>query len=141
MPTQHEDAPRRSSAVKAEINVTPLVDVVLVLLIIFMVVTPQMESGQPVDLPPARNGKEAKETGLSPATVTLDAKGQHFLGKEPLSRETLLTRLREMRAGTPTQRVLVRGDKAVAYAQMRGLFSTVQELGFPGVGLEVVEAK
>ncbi|HLT31672.1 MAG TPA: biopolymer transporter ExbD, partial [Myxococcaceae bacterium] len=99
-----DDAPvRRGGGVKADINVTPLVDVVLVLLIIFMVVTPQMESGVAVDLPKARNTEESGAT-TEPVTLSIDKDGAIYLEKEKLapgSVETRLAGLHEENAGRP----------------------------------------
>jgi biopolymer transport protein TolR len=134
-----DDAPvRRGGGVKADINVTPLVDVVLVLLIIFMVVTPQMESGVAVDLPKARNTEESAAT-TAPVTLSIDRDGAIYLEKEKLepdSVEKRLAGLHEEDAGRP---LVLKADRAVAYERVREIFQSCQSIGFPGVSLQVIE--
>ncbi|WNZ62570.1 biopolymer transporter ExbD [Myxococcus sp. MxC21-1] len=128
--------PRRS--LTPEMNVTPLVDVVLVLLIIFMVVTPQIESGAAVELPTATNpDKENKE--LTPTTVSLSATGAFFLDRQELERDALMAELKAVRAKDPDSPVVLKADRGVRYSEVRGLFKAMQELGFPGINLQVVD--
>jgi biopolymer transport protein TolR len=124
-----------------EINVTPLVDVVLVLLIIFMVVTPQMEAGAPVDLPPFASPDPKTKAKLEPITLSLTSRGALYLEKQAVSRELLRGRLRALREADPRRRVVVRADKAVRYGEVRSLFKECQELGFPGVSMQVGEIR
>lgn len=131
-------APRE---LRPEINVTPLVDVVLVLLIIFMVVTPQMEAGAPVDLPPFGSPDPKTKAKLEPITVSLTSRGTLYFEKQSVSREALRDRLRSVRAADPRRRVVVRADKAVRYGEVRSLFKECQELGFPGVSMQVGEIR
>jgi biopolymer transport protein TolR len=121
-----------------EMNVTPLVDVVLVLLIIFMVVTPQLEAGAAVELPVAQH-PDAENKNLTPTTVSLTARGELFLDRKQLGREELLTQLRAVHAKDPDAPVVLKADRAVRYAEVRGLFKTLQDLGFPGISLQVVD--
>jgi biopolymer transport protein TolR len=119
-------------------NVTPLVDVVLVLLIIFMVVTPQLEAGAAVELPAATNpDKENKE--LKPVTVSLAANGSFFLDRKELKRDALLTELKALHEKDPEAPVVLKADRGVSYVQVRGLFKQMQDVGFPGINLQVVD--
>lgn len=134
-----EDAPvRRGGGVKADINVTPLVDVVLVLLIIFMVVTPQMESGVAVDLPKARNTEEAGAAEV-PVTLSIDKDGAVYLEKEKLAPEVLETRLSGLHAENERRPLVLKADRTVTYERIREVFQSCQSIGFPGVSLQVIE--
>lgn len=130
------DAPIRRQGVKADINVTPLVDVVLVLLIIFMVVTPQMEKGANVELPKAHHPDEKSQT-LEPSILSLTAQGDVYLEKELLPAAELESRLRALRQSKPQQKLLLKADKKAPYGKVRTLFRTCQQLDFPGVSLQV----
>ncbi len=121
-----------------EINVTPLVDVVLVLLIIFMVIAPQLEHGERVELPAVVQPDAKSKSKLDPITVTMTASGTLFLEKEAMADlETLRRRLTEAHAAEPERRVVIKGDSSVKYARMRETFATCQGVGFAGVSLNV----
>ncbi len=121
-----------------EMNVTPLVDVVLVLLIIFMVVTPQLEAGAAVELPTATN-PDKENKNLTPTTVSLTARGELFMDRKQVKREELLSQLKAVRASQPDSPVVLKADRAVRYAEVRGVFKSLQDLGFPGISLQVVD--
>ncbi len=127
----------RPSVVKPEMNVTPLVDVVLVLLIIFMVITPQMEAGAAVTLPGVIHTDAESSTKLEPITLSVTATGQLYVEKEPVSRDQLIEQLKKIHADQPERKLLLKGDRGVRYGDMRDLFKSVQEVGFPGVALQV----
>jgi biopolymer transport protein TolR len=128
----------RRSPVKPEINITPLVDVVLVLLIIFMVVTPQMEAGASVTLPSIVNPDKGNGA-LEPTTVTLSKDGRYYFEKEELSEDELMNRLKSLREAKPETRVVLKADTALAYGKVRSMFKRCQELGFPGASLQVID--
>jgi biopolymer transport protein TolR len=117
----------------SEINVTPLVDVMLVLLIIFMVAAPLMTVGIPVQLPKTAAPKVAQPK--QPVVVTIDAQGQAFLDKEPLAPETMMPRLRALASIDPGQVVLVRGDRAVPYGRIIEIMGQINAAGFSRVSL------
>jgi len=119
-----------------EINVTPLVDVVLVLLIIFMVIAPQLEGGVRVDLPGMSN-PDPKAKGLEPLTLTVDADGALYVDKTPTTLDALDVLFAEVRAATPDRRLMVRGDQTLSWGPLRDLFARGQKAGFPGVSLVV----
>ena len=114
---------------KPEINITPLVDVVLVLLIIFMVVAPQMEAGASVTLPSIANPDQGNGA-LEPTTVTLTKDGRFFLEKDELAEDALVEKLKVLHAEKPEAR---------EYGKVRALFRRGQELGFPGAALQVID--
>lgn len=120
-------------------NVTPLVDVVLVLLIIFMVVLPNMESLAPVELPSVFHVDEEPRGATDPITVSITADRRLFLEQDELPRDRLEARLREIHASEPLRRVILRGDSSLRYEEVRSLFRMCQQLGLPGVSLRVGE--
>lgn len=117
----------------SEINVTPLVDVMLVLLIIFMVAAPLMTVGVPVQLPKTAAPKVFQPK--QPVVVTIDEQGQPFLDKEPLAPEAVMPRLRELASADPAQVVLVRGDRAVPYGRIVEVMGQINAAGFSKVSL------
>jgi len=129
----------RGGQPEPEINVTPLVDVVLVLLIIFMVITPALEHGERVDLPTVQNPDKKLKQKLDPVTVTAGAGGTLFLEKEPIAFTALRAKLLELHASQPDRRIVLRGDSSLAYSNMRDIFAMAQDVGFQGVALTVVK--
>ncbi len=119
-----------------EINVTPLVDVVLVLLIIFMVIAPELEGGVRVELP-GMSHPDAKAKGLEPLTLTVAADGALYVDKTPTAPEALDALFAEVRAATPERRLMVKGDQTLSWRPLRDLFARGQKAGFPGVSLVV----
>ncbi|EYF04606.1 Biopolymer transport protein ExbD/TolR [Chondromyces apiculatus DSM 436] len=133
-----ESTRSRRPQLEPEINVTPLVDVVLVLLIIFMVVAPQLEHGERVELPAVFQPDAKSKAKLDPIYVTVAASGRLFLEKEPVEGLAALEgKLREVRAAEPERRVVLKGDGAVKYHTMREAFALCQGLGFAGISLQV----
>lgn len=128
---------RRPDAVKPEMNVTPLVDVVLVLLIIFMVVVPQMQPGAAVTLPGVANPDPAKEPPVPPVVVTMTGSGGLYLEKQVLPRKALMRELARIRAVAPSRRLLLKGDQSLHYGEVRTLFRDCAAQGWPGVSLQV----
>lgn len=118
-------------------NVTPLVDIVLVLLIIFMVVLPSMEQDAPVELPSIFHVDEEPEGRTDPATVSVTADDRLFLEQDELSREDLEAQLRALHEAEPLRRVILRGDSSLEYEDVRSVFALCQQIGFPGISLRV----
>ncbi len=117
----------------AEINITPMVDVMLVLLIIFMVAAPLMVAGVPVELPKtsaARVGQSKK-----PMVVTLTADGRLQIRNEFVSRDQLVPRLREIHAAEGDAVIYVRGDKNVVYGDVMEILGLVGQSGYARVSL------
>ena len=112
----------------AEINVTPFVDVMLVLLIIFMVAAPLMMVGVPVQLPKTTAAKVAPPQ--APLVVSIDAAGKTYIDKQGFSDLDLLTRLKAMAQETPDRVVYVRGDRALGYGRLMEVMGIVSTAGF-----------
>lgn len=123
--------PRRS--LMAEINVTPLVDVMLVLLIIFMITTPLLEQGIPVDLP------QTKTTSIDPTekqmVLVLTKNKDIFLGKEKLSIKTLETTLGHALRQTKRREVFIRADRMVEYGFVAEVMASIKSAGVTRIGL------
>ena len=117
---------------KSEINVTPLVDVVLVLLIIFMVVTPLMVSHE-VRLP--ETNSHGTQTLENQKIIYLTEAGDLFLEESPMIPENLVLRLQEIRAKNPSAQILLRADRRLAYAKVSDAPDLIQQGGFSEVAL------
>lgn len=117
----------------SEINVTPLVDVMLVLLIIFMITAPLMMAKLPIELP--RTSAAAMGKPQQPLIVSLDAKGQYYLAGKPVPAANLLSQLHTLAAQNPDQVVYVRADKSIAYGQVMLLLGEVGQAGFYRISL------
>lgn len=118
----------------SEINVTPFVDVMLVLLIIFMVAAPLMVQGVPVDLPKT----SASKVGAlkKPMVVTLAADGNLYIRDEQVTKQTLVSRLSAIKGEEGADRVVyVRADRTIAYGEVMEILGRVGESGFARVSL------
>jgi biopolymer transport protein TolR len=136
----------RRHGVMADINVTPMVDVMLVLLIIFMVSAPLLTVGVPIDLPQTKAKSMSQEQ--EPLTVTLNDKAQVFLqsSKDPLSNDELVAKLKaisQQRGGGFDERIFVRGDRKLDYGSVMKVMAQLTAAGFRKVGLvtEVEQGK
>jgi biopolymer transport protein TolR len=118
-------------------NVTPLVDVVLVLLIIFMVVIPALQQGMNLEMAGIVNVDETAKSKTEPFTVSLDRDNQIVFEDETLTQKQLAAKLRAASKKQPGRRVVVRADKSVEYTKVREVYRIVQATGFPGVSLRV----
>ncbi len=117
----------------AEINVTPLVDVMLVLLIIFMVTAPLMTSGVSVDLP--KTDAKPLNSDSTPLTVSIDAQGKIFLQNQQVELPELVAKLQAVAAGDANRRIFVRGDKDISYGLVVQVMATIAQGGFTKVAL------
>jgi len=118
----------------AEINVTPFVDVMLVLLIIFMVAAPLMTVGVPVDLPKTAAGALSSEAE-EPLSVTITASGEVQIMTTPAPRDQLVNKLRAIAAERETDRVFLRADGSVPYREVMQVMGALNAGGFSNVGL------
>ena len=126
---------RRRAAVMAEINVTPMVDVMLVLLIIFMVSAPLLTVGVPIDLPQSQ--AKSLEQDKEPLTISVNEKGQIFLQNSEIAVDDLVPKMQavaDARGGTDA-RIYVRGDKRVDYGTMMKVMGRLSSAGFHRVAL------
>jgi biopolymer transport protein TolR len=117
----------------AEINMTPFIDVMLVLLIIFMVAAPLLATGVAVDLPQTKAGP--LNIDQKPVSIAIDDKGQIFLMDQPLDIAQLLDRLKETAKQGFDERIYVRGSKAVNYGRVAEVMSLVTSAGYKKVAL------
>ncbi|AWN40409.1 biopolymer transporter ExbD [Methylobacterium durans] len=123
---------RRTGAIN-EINMTPFIDVVLVLLIVFMVAAPMMTVGVPLDLPQSKASPLNSDT--KPVTLSIRQSGQIFLGEDELSDEAIVPKLTEVSKSGFEERVFVRGDKRVDYGRVAQVMAIVTGGGFKKVAL------
>jgi biopolymer transport protein TolR len=123
-----------------EINITPLVDVVLVLLIIFMVVTPAINEGAQIDLPQVLS-PDPKTKFVNPIEVTVAPDGTTVLDKETIKPGQLKPRLVALHEREPERALMLKSDQRMTWGKMRSLFFDLQGIGFRGVLLKVTEKK
>ncbi|MBI3452821.1 MAG: protein TolR [Rhodospirillales bacterium] len=117
----------------SDINVTPFVDVMLVLLVIFMVTAPLLTAGVEVDLPKT---KAAQATGQDePLVVSVNAAGKVYLQETEFELDALVERLRAITQNKPDQRVFVRGDRSISYGRVMEVMGTISAAGFTKVAL------
>lgn len=116
-----------------EINMTPFIDVVLVLLIIFMVAAPMMTVGVPLDLPQSKAAP--LNSDVKPITLSIRQTGQVFLGEDELTDDTIVPKLIETAKTGTEERVFVRGDKRVDYGRVAQVMAIVTGGGFKKVAL------
>jgi len=123
----------------AEINVTPFVDVMLVLLIVFMVTAPLLTVGVPVDLPKTK--AQALGQDREPLSVTVRRDGSIYLQNTRVSEDDLVPRLTAIAANGYDQRIFVRGDKSVDYGRVMQVMALISAAGFTHIGLVTDIAK
>jgi len=123
----------------AEINVVPYIDVTLVLLIIFMITAPLVQTGVDVDLPQADTAPVEQKDEL-PVIVSVDKLGQYFIdigenNEEAVTAEVLLYRVAAVLRNKPNTQVYIRGDQTVAYGKVVNVMAALKNAGVPSVGL------
>jgi len=127
-----------SGSVLSEINVVPMADIMLVLLIIFMITTPLLQSGIPLNLPKAKNPLEAPEADSNDAIViSLNRTGQIYRGKTPISEDQLFDFLRQRFAASEVQdrTIFLRADTALSYGRVVEIVNGSREAGVDRIGL------
>ncbi|QDO96120.1 protein TolR [Ferrovibrio terrae] len=124
---------RMRRAPMSEINVTPLVDVMLVLLIVFMVAAPLLTVGVQVDLP--KTQAAAIQGQDEPLSVTIDAKGVVYLQESPIEVDQLVARLQAIAGNASERRIFVRGDQAINYGKVLEVMGVINTGGFTKVAL------
>ena len=116
-----------------EINVTPFVDVMLVLLIVFMVTAPLLTVGVEVDLPKTKAG--AINADAAPLVVSIKSDGSLYLQETVVAPDVLIPRLKAISNANPDVRIFVRGDRAVSYGEVLSVMGRIQSAGFEKVAL------
>jgi biopolymer transport protein TolR len=124
----------RRRSVSADINVTPLVDVMLVLLVIFMATAPMLSAGVPVDIPESEAGA-IHEDDQGPIEVSLTAAGQIYIGETPVDRKRLLELLAAMTKDNPDRRIFLRADKGLDYGNVMGTLGALNAAGYRKIAL------
>ncbi len=124
---------RQRARPMSDINVTPFVDVMLVLLIVFMVTAPLLSAGVPVNLPDANAKPLAAEK--DPVAVTIDADGRIFVKDAEVPIDQLITKLSDAVGGNLDQRIYIRGDRSVSYGAIMRVMGDINGAGFRNIGL------
>lgn len=141
-PVGDYEAADETATPMAEINVTPMVDVMLVLLIIFMVAAPLMMAGVPLQLPKTAAPRLARPQ--QPIILSLDRNGHAFLGQDPVADDALSARLHELAqgasSGTPSPVIYVRADRGLPYGQVMQVMGEIAAAGFSRVSLLAEQA-
>jgi biopolymer transport protein TolR len=117
----------------SEINVTPFVDVMLVLLVVFMVTAPLLTVGVPVDLPKTEAARLTDQ--VEPLVITVNAEGRIFLQETEVEQDQLVPRLKAVTGAKPDLRIFVRGDKAISYGRVMEVMGVISAAGFSKVAL------
>ncbi len=129
-----------SKGIKNEINVTPLVDVVLVLLIIFMVITPMLQRGKDVNLPSAKQtDKESKES--DPLVLSITEKKEIYVESNPFTDQALEDEIRVKLAALPGRRILLKGDDRLTFGDVRRVMEIARKAGATSINMGVQELK
>ena len=129
---------RAVAAVRSEINITPLVDVCLVLLIIFMVVAPLLRRGIDVDLPQTANPRSMPDAQL---TLSIRSDGNVFVDQTQVPQERLAATLKARHDQAPARPVVVDGDRHLPYREVAAVLRMVRDAGFERVGLATEKRK
>jgi biopolymer transport protein TolR len=127
---------RRRRPVMSEINVTPFVDVMLVLLIVFMVSAPLLTVGVPIELPQSQ--AKALEQNNEPLTISVNNRSQIFLQNDEIKLDDLLPKLQAIigaRGGTSNDLIYIRGDRTVAYGMMMRVMGRISGAGYHRIAL------
>lgn len=129
---------RSGHTAMAELNVTPLLDLAFVLLIIFIITTPLMESNIPLQLPSGAEHPSGPENPKSIRTVSLDANGQAYLDSMPMELPALEQTLRDFAQTTPDAAVVFRADKSLRYQQVTDALDAIRGAGIQRLDLKNV---
>ncbi|MBH61832.1 MAG: protein TolR [Alphaproteobacteria bacterium] len=123
----------RDFKIMSEINVTPFVDVMLVLLVVFMVTAPLLTVGVQIDLPKTKAGVVQGQD--EPLAVSIDGQGRLFLQETEIDLENLVPRLIAISGNKPDIRIFVRGDQSISYGRVMEVMGTINQAGFSRVAL------
>jgi len=123
----------RNKRTMSEINVTPFVDVMLVLLIIFMVTAPLLSSGIKINLP--ESSSVLKNEKKDPVTVSINSKGEIFIQKKKFSKNQLIKKLSLLKKNNQNLKIYIKGDKKLDYGKVMDLMNLINQSGFKKVAL------
>lgn len=132
----NKSASRRTQSYRpmSEINVTPFVDVMLVLLVVFMVTAPLLTAGVKIDLPDSQ-AKQISEEDNKPLEITITASGEIYIGESDVKRAQLVDLLSAMTRNDSERRIFVRADQALAYGDVMDILGRLNRAGFNKVAL------
>ncbi len=125
---------RRSARPVSDINVTPLVDVMLVLLVVFMITAPMMTVAVPIDLPKT-NAKTVSQDNKEPLVVSISAEGRVYVQDKPVRFDEMTSKLKAITGANPEARIFVRGDKSLEYGRIMEVMGAISSAGFTKVAL------
>ncbi len=132
-PLNKRSGRRRSTGFNSTINITPLVDVMLVLLIIFMVTAPMLTVGVPVDLPKTQAAQ--MNDSVEPLVVSVNAKGETYIQEALVPMSAMIDRLKAITNNNPEAKIYVRGDQKIAYGKVMEVMGAIAAAGFQKVSL------
>ena len=139
---KNSNVSKRSAAVNSTINVTPMVDVMLVLLIIFMVITPMLQHGHSVDLAPTDNPKQMPDADKEDAVlVAVSRDGAIFFGADKVSPDQLTDKVKDMISGRVDKTVFVKADRRAKYGMVADVVDDVRSAGVDQLGLLTEQRK
>jgi len=124
---------RRNTGFNSSINITPLVDVMLVLLIIFMVTAPMLTVGVPVDLPKTQAAQ--MNDSIEPLVVSVNAKGETYIQEALVPMSAMVDRLKAITNNNAEAKIYVRGDNKIAYGKVMEVMGAIAAAGFQKVSL------
>ena len=134
MPIYNGRTQRRSSRRYANINMTNLMDVMMVLLVVFMVAAPLMTSGIPLDLPKVGGGNlNGKETSIN---ISVDKDGVYYIGQSEVSPDTIIDKIIAIKGENKDITITISGDTSSSYGSVIGLMALLKDAGFSKVGLK-----
>lgn len=125
---------RRSYRPMADINVTPFIDVMLVLLIVFMVTAPLLSAGIPVDLPKTE-AAAVSEKDDKPLEVAINKSGNIYIGETKVTKEQLLVKLAAITGDDKERRVFIKADQGLPYGDVMGVLGSINKAGYKKVAL------
>ena len=139
MPVYSGRIQRRSSRRYANINMTNLMDVMMVLLVVFMVAAPLMTSGIPLDLPKVGGGNlNGKETSIN---ISVDKDGVYYIGQSEVSPDTVIDKIIAIKGENKDITITISGDTSSSYGSVIGLMALLKDAGFSKVGLKTEARK
>ena len=130
---KHRKSHRLDSKLKSEINITPLVDVMLVLLIVFMIAAPLLSVGVPVNLP--KTEAKSLSSQKDPLTVTIDSNGKVFIQEKEIAFDQLATKLNAISENGYKEKIYIRGDRSADYGKILKVMAQINTAGFENIGL------